>query len=97
MTRFIPLFDGVLVKRTEAEAKTRAGLFLPDASRDASDQAIVIAAGPGRLNRKNERVPLTVKVGDTVLLGRWAGEELVLDGVKHIVVREADVLGTVEV
>ncbi len=96
MNRFTPLFDGVLVKRADAESKTRAGLFLPEASRETSDQAVVVAAGPGRLDKKNVRVPLTVKVGDRVLLGRWSGEELELEGVKHLVVREADILGIVE-
>ena len=96
MNRFTPLFDGVLVKRADAAAKTKSGLFLPESAQESSDQATVVAAGPGRLNRKNARVPLTGKVGDRVLLGRWSGEEIELGGTKHIVVREADILGIVE-
>jgi chaperonin GroES len=96
MHRFTPLFDGVLVKRAEAQAKTKTGLFLPESAQEKSDTAVVVAAGPGKLDRKNRRVPLTVKVGDHVILGRWSGEELELEGVKHLVVREADILGIVE-
>ena len=96
MNRFTPLFDGVLVQRTQAAEKTSSGLFLPESAQERPDTAVVVAAGPGRLDRKNQRVALTVRVGDRVLLGPWAGEEIELDGVKHLVVRESDLLGIVE-
>ena len=96
MTRFTPLFDGVLVKRAEAEAKTKAGLFLPESAQQTSDIAVVVAVGPGRLDKNNKRQPLDVKPGDRVLLAKWGGEDLELDGVKHLVVRESDLLGVVE-
>lgn len=96
MHRFTPLFDGVLVKRADAQAKTASGLFLPESAQEQSDTAVVVAAGPGRLDRNHQRIALTVRVGDHVLLGRWAGEEIDLDGTKHLVVRESDILGIVE-
>lgn len=96
MNRFTPLFDGVLVKRADAAAKTKSGLFLPESAQETSDQAQVVAVGPGRLDRKNRRIAPTVQVGDRVLLGRWAGEEIELEGTKHLVVRESDILGVVE-
>jgi len=94
--KFRPLYDRVLVKRLESEQKTSGGLFIPEAAKEKPQQAEVIAVGTGRLTEKNEIVPLTVKKGDRVLFGKYAGDEVKLDGVEHIILRESDILAILE-
>jgi chaperonin GroES len=90
------LYDRVLVKRLESEQKTAGGLFIPEAAKEKPQQAEVIAIGTGRLTEKNEIVPLTVKKGDRVLFGKYAGDEVKLDGVEHIILRESDILAILD-
>ena len=94
--KFRPLYDRVLVKRLESEQKTAGGLFIPEAAKEKPQQAEVIAVGTGRLTEKNEIVPLTVKKGDRVLFGKYAGDEVKLDGVEHIILRESDILAILD-
>jgi chaperonin GroES len=94
--KFRPLYDRVLVKRLESEQKTTGGLFIPESAKEKPQQAEVIAAGKGRLTEKNEIVPLTVKKGDRVLFGKYAGDEVKLEGVEHIILRESDILAILE-
>jgi len=96
MAQFRPLYDRVLVKRLASETKTAGGLFIPESAKEKPQTAEVIAVGTGRLNKKNELTPLTVKAGDKVLFGKYAGDELKLDGVEHIILREEDILAIVE-
>ena len=96
MTNFRPLYDRVLVKRLDSEAKTAGGLFIPETAKEKPQTAQVIAVGTGRLNKKNEILPLTVKAGDRVLFGKYAGDEIKLDGIEHIILREEDILAIVE-
>lgn len=92
MANFRPLYDRVLVKRIEADAKTAGGLFLPETAKEKPQQAEVIAVGIGRVNKNGEIQALTVKQGDRVLFGKYAGDEIKLDGVEHIILREEDIL-----
>ena len=85
-----PLADRVLVKALEAETTTASGLIIPDSAKEKQQEGTVIAIGNGT---KDE--PLTVKVGDTVLFGKYAGTELVLDGTDYLIMREADILAIV--
>lgn len=96
MSNFRPLYDRVLVRRVEAKEKTAGGLFLPETAKEKPQQAEVIATGNGRPGKDNELVPLTVKTGDIVLFGKYAGDEIKLDGVDHIILREQDILAIVE-
>ena len=96
MTTFRPLYDRVLVKRVEAEARTSGGLFLPEAAKEKPQQAEVVAVGTGRIGKNNEVMPLVVKAGDRVLFGKYAGDEVKLDGVEHIILREEDILAIIE-
>lgn len=95
MATFRPLHDRVLVKRLEAETHSAGGLFLPESAKEKPQQAEVIAAGPGLVDG-DEITPLTVKPGDIVLFGKYTGEEIKLDGVEHIILRESDILAIIE-
>lgn len=96
MANFRPLYDRVLVKRVELEARSAGGLFIPESAKEKPQQAEVIAIGTGRLGDKNEVIPLVVQAGDKVLFGKYAGDEIKLDGVPHIILRENDILAIIE-
>ena len=84
-----PLADRVLVEPKEAETKTAAGLFIPDTAKEKPQQGKIVAVGNGK---KDE--PMELKVGDTVLYGKYSGTEIELDGVKYLMMRQSDVLAT---
>ena len=94
MANFRPLHDRVLVRRLQAEEKV-GSLYIPEKAKEKPQTAEVIAVGDGRMV-KGEVRPLTVKPGDHVLFGKYAGDELKLDGVEHIILREEDILAIVE-
>ena len=85
-----PLADRVLVEPLEAETKTASGIIIPDTAKEKPQKGTVIAVGPGT---KDE--PLTVKVGDTVLYGKYAGTELKLEGTDYLMMRESDILAII--
>lgn len=87
---FKPLADRVLVEPTPAETKTASGIIIPDTAKEKPQEGTVVAVGPGK---KDE--PMTVKIGDKVLYGKYAGTELKLDGKDYLIVKEADLLGIV--
>ncbi len=91
-----PLHDRVLVKRSEGEEKTKGGLYIPTTAKEKPAQGEVVAVGPGKLDENGERIPLQIKVGDTVLFGKYAGTDIKVDGVEHLILREDDILGVVE-
>jgi chaperonin GroES len=92
MVKFRPLYDRVLVRRLESEQKTSGGLFIPETAKEKPQQAEVVAIGTGRLTDKGDIVALVVKPGNRVLFGKYAGDEVKLDGVDHIILRESDIL-----
>lgn len=96
MAKFRPLYDRVLVKRVESEARTTSGLFIPETAKEKPQQALVVAIGTGRLTDGGETVALVVKAGDRVLFGKYAGDEIKLDGEDHIILRESDILAVIE-
>ena len=81
-----PLSDRVVIQALEAETKTASGLYIPDSAKEKPQQGIIVAVGKGT---KDE--PMTVKVGDTVLYGKYAGTELKLDGKDYLIMRESDI------
>jgi chaperonin GroES len=91
-----PLNDRVLVLRTSEEQKTSGGIIIPDTAKEKPQEGKVIAVGSGRLNEKGERVPLEVKKNDRVLFGKYSGNEIKLDGVEHLIMREDDILAILE-
>jgi len=92
-----PLQDRVLVKRLEEEVeKSRGGIIIPDTAKEKPQQGKVIAVGKGKVNDDGKVTPLDVKVGDTILFGKYSGSEIKLDGEEHLIMREDDILGVVE-
>ena len=85
-----PLHDRVIVKAAAAEEKTAGGIIIPDTAKEKPQRGIVIAAGPGK---KDE--PVTVKTGDTVLYGKYAGTEIQIEGEDYLIMRESDILAIV--
>lgn len=91
-----PLGDRVIVEPGEGEEKTASGIVIPDTAKEKPQEGKVIAAGPGRLDDNGKRVPMEVKKGDRILMGKYAGTEVKIDGVEHIIMREEDVLAVIE-
>jgi chaperonin GroES len=85
-----PLHDRVIVKPAAAEEKTAGGIIIPDTAKEKPQRGTVVAAGPGK---KDE--PVTVKAGDTVLYGKYAGTEITLDGNDYLIMRESDILAVI--
>ena len=91
-TTIKPLEDRVLVLPDSAEEKTASGIYLPEAAKERPQTGKVIAAGPGKLTDTGERGTLSVKAGDTVIFGKYAGSEIDIDGVEHKIMRESELL-----
>jgi chaperonin GroES len=88
-----PLEDRILIKPTEPETKTASGLFLPESAKERPMHGTVVAVGPGLLLENGERAPVTVKKGDTVVYGKYAGTEIEIKNVSHVIMRESELLG----
>ncbi|MBR1944416.1 MAG: co-chaperone GroES [Alphaproteobacteria bacterium] len=93
---FKPLFDKVLIERVEAEEKTASGLIIPDTAKEKPVQGKVIAVGNGARNECGQVVPMTVKPGDIVLFGKWAGNEVKIENKDYLVIKESDIIGIFE-
>ena len=91
-----PLYDRILVKRSEEETKTAKGLFLPETAKEKPLVGIVLAVGQGRLGDDGKVKPLAVKEGDRVMFGRYSGTEIKVDGEERLVLREDEIFGIVE-
>ncbi len=91
-----PLNDRVLVKRLESEEKTAGGLYIPDTAKEKPSKGQVVAVGPGKIAENGSRVAMAVKKGDEVLFNKYAGTEIKLDGVDHLVMREEDILAIID-
>ena len=91
-----PLEDRILVKPIEPETKTASGLFLPESAKEKPMQGKVVALGPGKLLDNGERVRPSVKVGDTVVYGKYSGTEVEIKNIPHLIVRETELLGLIE-
>jgi chaperonin GroES len=91
-----PLGDRVLVKRIKEEEKTKGGIIIPDTAREKPQEGRVIAVGNGKTLDDGKVVPLEVKAGDTVLFGKYSGNDIKLDGEEHLILRESDILGVIE-
>ncbi len=91
-----PLYDRVLVKRREPKEEVKGGIIIPDTAKEKPLEAEVIAVGDGRVNEDGKKFPLTVKVGDTVLIGKYAGTEIKIDDEEYLIMREDEILAIVE-
>ena len=91
-----PLHDRILAKRLEGQEKTAGGLFIPDTAKEKPLEAEIIAVGNGKVGDDGKLRPLEVKKGDKVLIGKYSGSEVKLDGEDHIILREDDVLAVIQ-
>ncbi len=91
-----PLGDRLLVKREEPSETVRGGIIIPDSAKEKPQEGKVVAVGKGRVDEDGKRVKMEVKKGDRILMGKYAGTEVKLDGEEHIIMREDDVLAILE-
>ena len=92
-TSFRPLHDRVVVKRIDAEEKTKGGIIIPDSAKEKPSQGQVVAVGPGGRDEAGKLIPIDIKVGDKVLFGKWSGTEVKLDGTDLLIMKESDIMG----
>jgi chaperonin GroES len=91
-----PLHDRILAKRVAEEEKTKGGLFIPDTAKEKPLEALVVAVGNGKVLENGKLQALEVKAGDKVLIGKYSGSEVKIDGEEHIILREDDILAVLE-
>ena len=94
-TKFRPLHDRVVVKRIEADEKTKGGIIIPDSAKEKPSQGEVVAVGPGGRDETGKLIPMDIKAGDKVLFGKWSGTEVKLDGEDLIIMKESDIMGII--
>jgi chaperonin GroES len=94
--KFRPLHDRVVVRRLDAEEKTKGGIIIPDTAKEKPQEGEIVAAGPGARDESGKLVPLDVKAGDRILFGKWSGTEVKIDGEDLLIMKESDVMGIVE-
>ncbi|MGM0586793.1 MAG: co-chaperone GroES [Bacteroidota bacterium] len=95
MAKIKPLSDRVLVQPEEAEEKTASGIIIPDTAKEKPQQGKIVSVGPGKVEN-GTKIDMTVKEGDTVLYGKYAGTEITLDGEEYMIMRESDILGVID-
>lgn len=91
-----PLADYILVEPAEKETTLPSGIVLPDTSKEKPQEGKVLAVGPGKRNEDGETIPLSVKVGDTVIYKKWGGTDIKIEGKDYLLIREEDLLAIVE-
>ena len=91
-----PLNDRLLVLRIDEEEQTSGGIIIPDTAKEKPQEGKVIAVGTGKLDENGKRIPLEVKKNDRVLFGKYSGNEIEINGVEHLIMREDDILGIME-
>jgi chaperonin GroES len=93
MVKVTPLRDRVLVRRLEESEQKVGGIIVPDTAKEKPQQAEVVAVGSGRILENGERVPLAVKAGDRVLVGKWSGTDVKIEGTEYLILKEDEILG----
>jgi chaperonin GroES len=93
MVNVRPLRDRVLVKRLDEGEQKSGGIIIPDSAKEKPQRAEVVAVGSGRILENGDRVPLTVKAGDRVLVGKWSGTDVKIDGNEYLIIKEDEILG----
>src|SRR3982075_1147541 len=89
-TKFRPLHDRVVVKRLDAEEKTKGGIIIPDSAKEKPQEGQVVAVGPGGRDEAGKLIPIDIKTGDRVLFGKWSGTEIKLDGEELLIMKQSD-------
>ena len=95
--KFRPLHDRVVVKRLTAEEKSSGGIIIPDTAQEKPSQGEIVAVGPGGRDEAGKLIPIDIKVGDTVLFGKWSGTEVKIDGQDLLIMKESDIMGIIDV
>ena len=90
-----PLYDRVLLKRSEPAETVKGGIIIPDTAKEKPMEAEVVAVGEGKMNDEGKRIPLSVKAGNKVLIGKYTGTEVKIEGIDHVIVREDEILAIV--
>jgi chaperonin GroES len=93
--KFRPLHDRVVVKRVEADAKSKGGIIIPDTVKEKPQEGEVVAVGPGGRDESGKLIPIDIKAGDRVLFGKWSGTEVKLEGDDLLIMKESDVMGVI--
>ena len=91
-----PLHDRIIVKRFEGEEKTKGGIIIPDTAKEKPQEAKVVAVGKGKITDDGKLQPMEVQKGDRILVGKYSGTEIKIDGEEHLIMREEDILGVIE-
>ena len=91
-----PLRDRVLVRRIEEEQPKVGGIIIPDTAKEKPTRAEVVAVGSGRVLENGQKVPLALKAGDKVLIGKWSGSEVKIDGEEYLILKEDEILGILQ-
>jgi chaperonin GroES len=91
--KFRPLHDRVLIKVLDSEAKTAGGIIIPDTAKEKPQEGEVVAVGPGGKTDEGKLLPMDVKIGDTVLFGKWSGTEIKIDNKEYSIMKESDIMG----
>ncbi len=93
--KVIPLYDRVLLKRLEEKEVRKGGIIIPDTAKEKPQEAEVIEVGNGKVGKDGKTIPLEVKKGDRVLIGKFSGTEVEIDGEEHVIVREEEILAKI--
>ena len=94
--KFRPLHDRVVVKRIEAEEKSKGGIIIPDTAKEKPQEGEVVAVGPGGRDENGKLIAMDLKAGDRVLFGKWSGTEVKLEGEDLLIMKESDIMGIIE-
>ena len=88
-----PLADRILVRRIEEKETLKGGIIIPDTAKEKPQEGEIVAVGPGRMNEEGKRIAMEVKKGDRVLIGKYSGTDVKIDGTEYTILREDEVLG----
>jgi chaperonin GroES len=94
-TKFRPLHDRVVLRRVEAEEKSKGGIIIPDTAKEKPQEGEVVAVGPGGRDENGKLIAMDLKAGDRVLFGKWSGTEVKLDGEELLIMKESDIMGVI--
>jgi chaperonin GroES len=93
--KFRPLHDRVVVKRIEADERSKGGIIIPDSAKEKPQEGEIVAVGPGGRDENGKLITMDVKAGDRVLFGKWSGTEVKLDGDELLIMKESDIMGVI--
>ena len=94
--QFRPLHDRVVVRRIDADERTKGGIIIPDTAKEKPQEGEIVAVGPGARDEKGNVVPTDLKAGDRILFGKWSGTEVRIDGEELLIMKESDVMGVIQ-